>query len=229
MRYIVTGANRGIGLEFVKQLAGRGEEVWATARRPDEAEELTLLAGEHEGRVHICELDVADADSVGAFVAALEGQPVDVLINNAGMAPRAGDLGELDYEGIRRGFEVNAIGPLRLTEALLEHLRAGEGKRVMSLTSRMGSIEDNGSGGSYGYRASKAALNMCTRSLARDLHDDGIVAFVIHPGWVQTDMGGPRAKISTEESVAGMLEVLDGSSHAHTGRFMNWDGAQVEW
>lgn len=229
MRYIVTGANRGIGLEFVKQLVERGDEVFATARRPDAAEALNALAAESDGLVRVLQLDVADEESLSAFLDEVGDTPIDALINNAGIYPRAGGLGELDYEEMRRGFEVNTIAPLRLAEALLPNVRAGEGKRIMCLTSQMGSIDDNGSGGSYAYRMSKTALNMGVRSLAIDVRGEGIAAFVIHPGWVQTDMGGPNAKITTEQSVSGMLAVLDSADTAIGGHFMNWDGAELPW
>lgn len=229
MVYVVTGANRGIGLKFVEQLAARGEVVYATARKPAEAEALTALAAKHDGKVHVVALDVSDPESVAAFVAALDGVTVDVLVNNAGIYPQSGGIGTLDLEAMRRGFEVNTIAPLRLTEVLLPSLRGSSVKKVMFLSSQMGSIADNGSGGSYAYRMSKTALNMGVRSMSRDLAGDGFITFVVHPGWVQTDMGGPNAKITTEQSVAGMLAVLDSADAQTSGEFMNWNGSKLEW
>ncbi len=229
MKYFVTGANRGIGLEFITQLVEAGHEVIATARDPGGADDLHALASEHEGHITIHQLDVADADSVDALVEELGDVSIDYVINNAGILPRSGGPGNLDFDLIRRAFETNTIGPLRLAEALLPHVRGGEGKKIMNLTSLMGSIEDNGSGGSYAYRISKAGLNMAMRSFAQDVKGDGIIAFVIHPGWVQTDMGGPNAKITTEESVSGMLEVLHGADASTAGSFKNYDGGTWPW
>lgn len=226
---IVTGANRGIGLEFVKQLAARGTHVTATARDPEGAKDLNALAKEHGDSVRVMPLDIADMDSVRAFIKALDGKPIDQLINNAGIYPDSGKLGALDWESATQGFEVNTIAPLRLTEALLHNLKNAMGKKVMFVTSQMGSIDDNTSGGSYAYRMSKAALNMGVRSLSHDLRDADMIAFVIHPGWVQTDMGGPNAKITPTQSVEGMLSVLDSATADISGKFMNWDGSRLAW
>ena len=229
MHSIVTGANRGLGLEFVTQLAARGDHVTATARNPDAATDLQALAKIHQGQVTIARLDMADPKSIAAFASSLGPGPLDVLIHNAGIYPDAGPLGELDYTRVLQGFEVNTLGPLRLSEALLGRLVTSAKPVIMSVTSQMGSIEDNGSGGSYAYRMSKAALNMGMRSMAKDLVKKNVTVFVIHPGWVQTDMGGPNAKIDVQTSIKGMLSVLDGATHTHSGRFMNWDGSQLPW
>ena len=227
MRVVVTGANRGIGLEFVKQLAARGDEVVATARRPEAADALNALAAESGGKVTVTQLDITDADSLAAFVGGLDA--VDLLINNAGIYPRSGGIGELDFDAVAKGFEVNAIAPLRLVNAMLGALRQGSGSKIVNVSSQMGSIADNSSGGAYAYRGSKAALNMLTRSLAHDLRPEGISAAVIHPGWVQTDMGGPNAKITTEQSVSGMLEQIDALDTARAGSFLNWNGNDLPW
>ena len=227
MRVVVTGANRGIGLEFVKQLAARGDEVVATARRPEAADALNALAAESGGKVTVTQLDVTDADSLAAFVGGLDA--VDLLINNAGIYPRSGGIGELDFDAVAKGFEVNAIAPLRLANAMLGALRQGSGAKIVNVSSQMGSIADNSSGGAYAYRGSKAALNMLTRSLAHDLRPEGISAAVIHPGWVQTDMGGPNAKITTEQSVSGMLEQIDALDTQRSGAFLNWNGNDLPW
>ena len=228
MRYVVTGANRGLGLEFVRQLCAKGDQIEASCREPQEAAELDQIAEGSEGRVRVRALDVADADSVARFVEALEG-PIDVLINNAGVYPKGGEPGSFDWDAFARGFEVNAIAPLRLADALCDRVAAGSGGVIMSVTSQMGSIEDNTSGGSYAYRASKAALNMLMRSFARDVAARGVTAFVVHPGWVKTDMGGPRARLTVEQSVQGMLSVLGDATQRTAGRFMNWDGSEIAW
>ncbi|RVU48059.1 SDR family oxidoreductase [Lujinxingia sediminis] len=230
MTYLVTGANRGIGLEFTRELLERGESVVATARNPERAEELQVLQGEHADRLAIFSLDIADVASIEAFVKELGARAIDVLINNAGILERCGELGEMDFEVIERSFRVNTIGTLRLTEALLPALRRATGDaKIVNLSSKMGSIAENSSGGSYAYRASKAALNMVTRSLALDLADEGIIVFVVHPGWVQTRMGGPNALIDTETSVTSLLDVIDNANASTSGSFKEWNGNTIAW
>lgn len=219
---VVTGANRGIGLEYARQLSDRGERVIATARRPAEASELRGLD------VDVRQLDVADPDSVAAFASGLD-TAVDVLINNAGVGVRGQSLGSISYDQMRHFFEVNTCGPLRMVEALKSRLDEGASRRIVNMTSRMGSIEDNSSGGSYAYRASKAALNIVNRSLARDLGDQGYVCVVLHPGWVQTDMGGSSAPTTPEESVSGLLRVIDGLGPPDNGRFYDFTGEELPW
>lgn len=221
--YLVTGANRGLGLELARQLAARGEDVIATARDPDRAPELAGLG------VQVELLDVSDAGSVGALVRRLEGRAIDVLVNNAGIGVGRSSLGSLDYDELQRAFEVNALGPLRVAEALLDNLRRGERRLIASVTSKMGSIADNGSGGSYAYRASKAALNMIARSLSVDLGPEGFTCVVLHPGWVRTAMGGDAASLGVDESVRGMLEVLAGLTPARNGQFLDYSGATIPW
>ncbi len=182
---LITGANRGLGLEFARQYAAAGWTVIATARNPESASELNALG------VRVLQLDVIDQESVDGVARELKGAPIDLLINNAGIFPRSGSLAETDFEDVARTYEVNTIGPMRVTRALLPNLRSGEMKTVVSITSGLGSIADNTGGRFYGYRESKAALNMFTRSLAAELRDDGFTCVVISPGWVQTDMGGP--------------------------------------
>src|SRR5690554_2471265 len=229
MTYLITGGNRGIGLEFTRELLSRGESVLVTARNFESAAELKALKADHPDRLTIFALDIADVQSIDAFVKALGDQTIDVLINNAGTLERCGALGEIDYEVIARSFEVNTIGTLRLTEALLPALRHASGAKIVNLSSKMGSIEENTSGGSYAYRASKAALNMVTRSLAHDLAGEDIIAFVVHSGWVQTRMGGPNALIDTETSVSNLLDVIDKADASISGTFQEWNGNTVVW
>ena len=218
-RYVVTGANRGLGLEFTKRLVEQEHEVIATSR---------------DGRVDAPgaraeKLDVADPASVTAFAERLDGLPVDLLLNNAGRQYRVGAIEEIDFEEMADVFEVNAFGPLRVTRALLPNLRAGAGKRVIHVSTRMGSFGEFEGGGMYGYRASKAALNMLHRCLAEELGPEGFLCLALHPGWVRTDMGGAEATLSVEESVAGMLRVIDGLTSDDHGAFLNYDGTPLPW
>jgi NAD(P)-dependent dehydrogenase (short-subunit alcohol dehydrogenase family) len=197
MRYAITGASRGLGLEFVRQLLTQGHSLDAGVRSPSEARELQGLARESGGRLRVHALDVAQPQSVVAFAAA--------------------------------PFATNALGPLRLTAALLPALRRGSVRRIIHLSSRMGSIGDNRMGGSYSYRLSKAALNMAVRNLHVDLHGEGFITVVLHPGWVQTDMGGPQAPLRPEQSVRGMLTLIDKLQPSDSGRFLDFDGQELPW
>ncbi len=230
MRSVVTGANRGIGLEFVKQLLARGDRVVAGARDPNGANELQALAASSKGALAIHACDIGDGKSVASFAAACGSEPIDLLINNAGVyGGSAQRVDSMDFDEALRTYEINALGPLRVTLALRDRLARGKSPRVVHLTSGMGSIEDNKSGGFYAYRMSKAALNMASRSLAIDLRDAGVVSVVINPGWVKTDMGGAGAAISANESVRSMLTQIDGATLAQSGSFLNWRGGGYPW
>jgi NAD(P)-dependent dehydrogenase (short-subunit alcohol dehydrogenase family) len=198
---LVTGANRGLGLEFARQYKEAGSRVIGTARNPDEAEELAALD------VRVMQLDVTNQESVDNLVAALDGEAIDVLINNAGIFPRVGKIDEIDFDDYNRTLAVNTVGPVRVTRALLPNLRIAENKR----------------GSFYGYRESKAALNMFTKTLAAELGPEGFTCVVLTPGWVQTDMGGPNATLS------GMKAVLDRLTPADNGTFWSYDGSQMPW
>jgi len=220
---VLTGANRGIGLELARQLAAAGERVIATTRDPRAAPELCALD------VRVEALDVADARSVARFRETLAGALVDLLINNAGIGVGERDLEGLDVESLARYFQVNSMGALRVTQALLPNLRAGTRKHVAQITSRMGSIADNTSGGAYAYRASKAALNMLTKSLALDLAGEGFVCVVLHPGWVRTRMGGDGAPTTVEESARDLLATLQSLAPEDNGRFLGPGREEIPW
>ena len=220
---VLTGANRGLGLEFARQLVARGDRVIATARHPEEASELRRLD------VRVEPLDVSDPGSVKSFAAAIAGQPVDVLINNSGKGGGRDPFEKTDWADVATFFEVNAIGPMRVAQALLPNLHLGKRRLIASVTSRMGSIDDNTSGGAYGYRASKSALNMFNKSLSIDLAREGFTCVVLHPGWVRTDMGGAAAPLEPPESIAGMLKVLDDATPTDSGHFFGHDGKIVPW
>jgi len=220
---LVTGANRGLGLEFARQYAAAGWQVIGTARNPSEAVELKRLD------VEVLPLDVADPESIARLARELGDRPVDLLINNAGIFPRVSTLEEVDFDDVERTYAVNTIGPMRVTRALLPNLERGTAKQIVSITSGLGSIENNTSGRYYGYRESKAALNMFTRSLAAELADAGFTCIVMSPGWVQTDMGGPDASLTPEQSITGMRAVIDGLTPTDTGTYWNHDGTKLPW
>ena len=217
-RTLVTGANRGIGLELCRQLAARGDEPIAVCRStsPDlEALEIRVEPG----------IDVGGEAAAGRLAGRLAGQKIDVLINNAGILERV-SLDALNFQSIRRQFEINALGTLRVTAALLGLLERGS--KIALISSLMGSMGDNGSGGSYGYRMSKAALNAAGVSLAHDLEPRGIAVAVLHPGMVKTEMTGHRG-ISVEESAAGLLARIDELTLETSGRFRHADGRDLPW
>jgi NAD(P)-dependent dehydrogenase (short-subunit alcohol dehydrogenase family) len=224
MRWVITGANRGIGLEFVRQLSGRGDTVEAGVRDPNSASDLVRLAGDRTGLVRIAPLDVTSDESVRAFAAALRPEPIDVLVNNAGVMGKMQSFAELDLDDVVRTFDVNALGPIRVTRALMPLLLQGKTRRVVHITSGMGSIADNTSGGAYGYRMSKAALNMANKSLSRDFRDEKLVAVVMNPGWVQTDMGGHAAPTKVADSVRMMLARIDVLGDDDSGSFVDYKG-----
>lgn len=227
---LVTGANRGLGLEFARQYAADGWQVFAACRAPNSAKELQRLAAENGGRVRVLEMDVTNATSVRTAADALGGEPVDILLNNAGVGgPREERLGRLDYAAWERVLDTNTLGPMRVVEAFLENVARSRDKRIVTITSGMGSLADNTSGGSYAYRSSKAAVNMVIRSLALDLAPRGIVCVVINPGWVRTDMGGSRGKLSPTESVAALRTIIASLGRKDSGRFLNYNGRPYPW
>ena len=222
MRYVITGANRGIGLEFVRQLLARGEDVVAGAREPEKSTELQKLIENAAGKGKVYACDVARDESVRAFASRIADAPIDVLINNAGVYGKMQSLVELDLDDVRQTFDVNAVGPIRVTRALLPKILASKTRHVVHITSGMGSISDNSSGGAYGYRMSKAALNMANKSMSIDYRDQGLVAVVMNPGWVQTDMGGKGAPLLVHDAVRQMLETIDALTAADNGKFLNY-------
>lgn len=217
--YVITGANRGIGLELCRQLSARNDRVIGVCRGA--SPELAGLDVRVEEGV-----DVTEPASVAALVQRLDGTRVDVLVNMAGILTRE-SLDDLDFDRIVRQFHVNAVGPLRLTAALLPLM--GEGSKVVLVTSRMGSIGDNTSGGRYGYRMSKAALNMAGVSLAHDLRPRGIAVGIVHPGFVRTDMTGQQGLIDPPESAAGIVARVDELSLQNSGSFWHQNGELLPW
>jgi NAD(P)-dependent dehydrogenase (short-subunit alcohol dehydrogenase family) len=216
---LITGANRGIGLELCRQLKDRGWEVIAACRQ--RAPELDALGVRVEAG-----LEVTDPAAVADVARRLEGVPLDLLVNNAGLLTRE-SLDDLDFERMRRQYEVNALGPLRVTHALLGNLRRGA--KLILVTSRMGSIGDNTSGGRYGYRMSKAALNMAGVSLAHDLRERGIAVAILHPGFVRTKMTGHEGLIDPPEAAAGLIARIEELTLEQSGGFWHQNGERLPW
>ncbi|MDQ1499781.1 MAG: hypothetical protein QOI86_3121 [Actinomycetota bacterium] len=238
-RVVVTGANRGLGLELTRQLLAAGEEVVATARQPKKADELNKLASTSGGRGTVVGLDVADPAEVSAAALQIGERfdALDVLINNAGIwtAPgqpervSGGPLEELRPEPALEVLRVNAVAPILVTQALAPLLAAAGNAVVVNLSSGLGSIERTTARGNIAYAMSKAALNMLTRQLAAELAGQGTVVVSMSPGWVATDMGGPSAALEPAESVRGILNVLDGLTPAQSGSFLDHTGARLPW
>ena len=217
---LITGASRGIGREFARQYEAGGWRVIATCRDPSKYD----LEGE------VYRLDVTDPDSVAALHRELKGEAIDLLINNAGIyGPRGLEFGSLDYGVWEEVLRTNVLGPMRVAEAIADQVAASEKKKMVFISSKVGSIADNSSGGSYIYRSSKTALNMAVKSLSLDLSGKGVICVLMHPGWVQTDMGGASAPIDAATSVAGMRAVIDRAGAADSGRFFNYDGNELPW
>lgn len=216
---VITGANRGIGLELVRQAAARGDSVIAVCREPGsglEALDIRIESG----------IDVSLQEDVDRLAGRLSDTSIDLLINNAGILSRQ-SLHDLDFDAIRRQFEVNSLGPLRVTAALQAQLK--DGAKVAIVTSRMGSIADNTSGGHYGYRMSKAAVNMAGVSLARDLKDRDIAVVLLHPGYVSTDMTGHSGSVEPADAATGLLQRIEELSLQTSGTFKHANGELLPW
>jgi NAD(P)-dependent dehydrogenase (short-subunit alcohol dehydrogenase family) len=228
---LLTGANRGIGLEFCRQYAHAGWRVLACCRHPDKSDALIKLAAQYPGLIKMYPLDVADLAQIEHLGDTLSEEIIDLLINNAGIYPKSdtGGFGQTNYADWMTAFKINTMAPLKMAETFTPQISRGSQKVIATLTSQMGSIDDNSSGGSYQYRSTKAAANMIVKSLAIDLKQSGITAVVLHPGWVKTDMGGPNAMISVEQSVTGMRQVIANLKPHDSGKFLNFSGAAIPW
>lgn len=223
----ITGANRGIGLEMVKQFSQAGWKVSACCRTPETADQLNALAKDND-QISLYALDVTDYQAVSDLANHLKGHAIDLLINNAGIyGPRQSNLDDLDLDAWRQVFETNTLAPFKIVQAFSSHVAASKGKKIAILSSKMGSISDNQGGASYIYRSSKTALNQVVKSLSIDLESQGIRIIVLHPGWVQTDMGGPNGLINVEQSVTGLKQVM--TSEVKSGHFYNYDGSEIAW
>ncbi|MCA1713867.1 MAG: SDR family oxidoreductase [Gammaproteobacteria bacterium] len=228
-RCLVTGANRGLGLEFVRQLLARDARVVAACRHPGKATELNRLAGEHPGRLHVLPLDVADPKShaglAGELPLVLDG--IDLLVNNAGVLHSGERFGSVGAAHLLDSFRTNAMAPFLLTQALAPLL--ADGARIANISSQLGSIANTTRFGTPSYNISKAAQNMATVLLAQALRERGIVVVALHPGWVQTDMGGSDATITAQQSVQGLLQLIAALTPQRSGQFLDWRGEALPW
>lgn len=226
---LLTGANRGLGLEAARQYRDAGWRVYACCRSPEKASELQAVAAASSGQVTIHALDVTDHARIEALARELHNVALDVLLNNAGIyGPGKMRVGNINYHRWAEVFAVNTMAPMKMTECFVEHVARSDRKIIVAITSLMGSIAEN-DGGHYLYRSSKAALNMVFRGLSIELRPQQIIAVVLHPGWVQTDMGGPEAPLKPPESVRGMRGVIDRLRPEDSGRFLNYDGSEIPW
>ena len=221
---LITGANRGLGLEFTRQYAAAGWQVLACCRDVSSFPQEALSPN-----IQLHTLDIANFDQIDRLASSLSGTPIDVLLSNAGIYPGGRSLGDTDYEAFAQAFHVNTIAALKLAESFMDHVAASTQKKMAFITSKMGSLGDNTSGGSYIYRSSKAALNAVVKSLAIDLAGQGIAVGLLHPGWVLTDMGGPNALITPEQSITGLRQRIEQLTVENAGTFYAYDGKVVPW
>ncbi len=236
---LITGANRGLGLELVKQFDARGWRIHACCRTPEEAEALQAIAIESDGCVHVHALDVTDFAAIDGLGHALQGEPIDVLFNNAGIMEvrqrpleqqgTSQSFGSIDYDEWRQILRVNVLASMRMAEVFVDNVAASERKTIVTMSSILGSIATTDSIRWVGYRASKTAVNMMMRGLASDLKERGITAVCVHPGWVRTDMGGAGADIAPEESAEGVAKVVDGLTPDQSGHYLTYDGGELPW
>lgn len=227
---LITGTSRGLGLQMVKQAVKQGWRVYACCRHPDQADELLQVASLTPGQVSIHVLDIADTAQIQALAYELRNSSIDWLINNAGVyGSMDHQFGNTDEHDWLKTFQINTIGPLKVSEAFLANLEMGSDKKIATLSSKMASMADNTSGGSYIYRSTKAALNAVIKSMAIDLKPKNITALALHPGWVRTDMGGPNGEIEAHESVVRLFDIIDRASIEETGQFYDIDGTIIPW
>lgn len=228
---LVTGSNRGLGLEWVRQYAAEGWRVYATCRQPTEAGELKALAAREKG-IRILRLDVTKPDEINALAVELINEPIDVLVNNAGVyLEKFMEVGlrKLRYEDWEYTFQVNTLGAVRVTEALQEHVARSEKRLVVVISTHMASIADIAAPGAYYYRSTKAALNAVMEGLTHELRPKGVGVLILHPGWVRTRMGGEGTSLMPLESVRGMRSLVEKFTLAESGRFFRYDGVEMPW
>ena len=227
---LITGANRGIGLEHARRFAAHGAQVFATARSPDEAKELRALASMKDLRIEIFAYEASDAEAPARLKVALGNTPLDLLFANAGApSDKTQSFGSINVENTLELVRINALAPLKLVEVLADNVARSQRKVIAFQSSRLGSVGDNSTGGYYPYRIAKCALNMVTKNVSIDLKPRGVIVVALHPGWVRTRMGGASAPVSVEECVTGQQRLLEELKPDHSGRFFNYDGSELPW
>tara|TARA_B110000305_G_C19282967_1_gene560213 strand:- start:77 stop:769 length:693 start_codon:yes stop_codon:yes gene_type:complete len=224
---LITGANRGLGLEFVRQYSHLGWSVLACCRNLSNSNELEILQKKFSS-IEIFQLDVGNLNEIKDLSNTLKDRTIDILLNNAGIY-RSGALGSIDTEEWIESFKINTIAPYVVIKSFLNNVMRSNQKKIVSITSKMGSIDDNTSGGSYIYRTSKTALNSMMRSMTHDLENTGISTLILHPGWVKTDMGGSNAWINSTESVTGMIQQIEKLSQKNSGEYVDYSGKTIKW
>jgi len=226
---LITGSNRGIGLELTEQFAADGWTVIACCRNPADAGALQALSNRYPA-IELHALEVTDYEQMASLSAQLRDRSIDILLSNAGIyGPRGANFGGVEAAAWLEVFEINSIAPLMLVQAFVDQVAASRQKLVAVISSKMGSIADNGSGGSYIYRSSKTAVNQVVKNLSIDLAGRGISTISLHPGWVQTEMGGANAETSVGDSAAGLKAILQGAGPEQNGQFLEFNGAPIEW
>ena len=230
MNILITGASRGIGLAVVNYCIEKNWRVFACCRHPYQAEKLMAIAQLSKQNVSVHVMDANEVATIQALAYELRNEKIDILINNAGTyGSDKNNFGQVDVAGWLDAFMVNTVAPLKLAEALIEQLNMGNNKIIACMSSKMASMDDNSSGGSYIYRSSKAALNAVVKSLSIDLQEQGIKTVALHPGWVKTDMGGVNAEISTRDCVSKIFHTLENLTLEDNGRFIDIDGSTINW
>ena len=227
---LITGANRGLGLGLVKKFLKNDEKVFCTTRNVSKSKELILCKEKYNDNLEICELDLLDKESPNILSNFLGNEPIDLFINNAGVIGHSAQhFKSVSLNHWLDVLKVNLIAPLLITQSIIKNIEKSSERKIYFISSKVGSIEDNKSGGMYIYRSSKTALNQVVKSLSIDLKPLGISVISLHPGWVRTEMGGPNALISVEESVNGMVDVISNTSIINSGQFINYDGTRLPW
>ncbi len=232
---LITGANRGLGLEFVRQIQAEGVTIHACCRNPDAATELNALADASGGSIQVHRMEVSEPSQVQAVADALKGVAIDRLINNAGVLgtiidnPENSAFGSVDYGDWEETMRINVLSPFRVCETFVEHVAASDEKLMVFLSTHMASISELEDGGFYPYRSSKAALNLIVKGLSIDLKDRGIRTLALHPGWVKTDMGSQAAAVEIPDSIAGLCSIIGGYDSPRTAEFINYDNSPIQW
>ena len=226
---LITGANRGLGLGFVKKYLEKNVNVFCTTRDVLGSKEILDCKEKHPNKLEIFELDLLEEGTPSVLANLLDDRPIDIFINNAGVGNSNQRFGVVSSKPWLEVLKVNLIAPLTLAQSIIENIKKGSDKKIYFLSSQLGSIKDNTSGGIYIYRSSKTALNQVVKSLSVDLKPMGITVISLHPGWVKTDMGGTNAPVSIDESIKGLMKVIDTTDIRNTGTFLNFDGQGLPW